>query len=219
LTTLSADIDNAVTSFTVASAPDIPFAKTYVIQIDNEQMLVITVSAETNTLTVTRGYNGTAAAARAGQTEVRLNYGSRADYVNLTLEHDLSPQPVGCAMLFIYYLRDQLGFDIDEIIAAAPGIENASALLRGVYRNLTGDDSDPFPLFKQLLDNAYPPNQRIPVLGDPGYIPDPKDPASPWPIGRVSFGLDKSTFGKDEIDGALQLSTAAGYPRGCPGRC
>jgi hypothetical protein len=54
LTTLSAAIDNAVTSFTVVKAQTIPFATTYIIQIDSEQMLVKAVTTSTNALTVTR---------------------------------------------------------------------------------------------------------------------------------------------------------------------
>ena len=74
----------------------------------------------------------------------------RQDFVNNVdpNDHGLDPK-TGCAILFIYYLHVQLGFSIESIIAAAPN-------LAGVYRNLTGDTSDPFPFFKQLLDNAFP---------------------------------------------------------------
>src|SRR6476661_2262868 len=76
---------------------------------------------------------------------------NRIDYVNTEDPHDHAPdEKIGCATLFIYYLSYQLGYDIQKIInAAAP-------TLAGVYRNLTGDNADPFPWFKQLLDTAFP---------------------------------------------------------------
>ena len=146
LTTLPASIDRVVTSFTVAAAQTIPFATSYIIQIDSEQMLVTAVITKANRLIVTRGYNGTTAAAHMAQSEVFHSYGSHSDYVNLTLEHDHSKSPAsGCGMLFLYYLNVQLGFSINAIIAAAPGVNNAATCLRGVYQNLTGHHSDPFP--------------------------------------------------------------------------
>jgi hypothetical protein len=177
LTTLPAPIDGVVTSFSVATAQTIPFATSYIIQIDGEQLLVTAVNAKANRLAVTRGYNGTTAAAHAAQSEVFHNYGSRADYVNLTLEYDhgVSPAP-GCGMLFLYYLYVQFGFSINAIIAAAPGVNNAATCLRGVYQNLTGDNGDPFPYFKQLLDNAFPPDE---VSLIPGPNPDNPFPLTP----------------------------------------
>lgn len=61
-TTLSAAISNTIgTSITVTNAVNLGGAGTYyVIQVDDEQMLV--TARSTNTLTVTRGFNGTTAA-------------------------------------------------------------------------------------------------------------------------------------------------------------
>jgi len=81
---------------------------------------------------------------------------SRADYVNHPNPADNGPDPLtGCALLFIWYLSDQLGFNIKSIVAAG------ASTLGGVYRNLTGDPDDPFPLFKQLLDTAFPGTSTI----------------------------------------------------------
>jgi hypothetical protein len=112
----------------------------------------------------------------------------RADYVNNidVTDHGIDAK-TGCAILFIYYLNVQLGFNINAIIAAA------ATELSGVYRNLTGDSSDPFPFFKQLLDNAFPGTTSI-----PGANPD-----NPYPLGTLSFWVDKSTFGKDEVNDIL----------------
>ncbi len=122
------------------------------------------------------------------------DFGSRFDYVNSTLPYPGNGPGTGCSMLFIYYLFHQLGFSINQIIAAAPGYDkngnlNATAPLRGVYNNLTDDNSDPFPFFKQLLDVAYPGSQ---VSSIPGTNPD-----DPWPLASFQYWGVKNTYGKD----------------------
>jgi hypothetical protein len=99
----------------------------------------------------------------------------RLDYVNNIDVHDHAPDAKsGCATLFIYYLSYQLGYSIQRIVAAA------APTLAGVYRNLTGDAADPFPHFKQMLDNAFP--QKNPD-GTPRHtaIPGP-NPDNPYPL-------------------------------------
>jgi hypothetical protein len=70
--------------------------------------------------------------------------------------------------LFIYYLFHELGFSINQIVGA--GASN----LAGVYRNLTGHTDDPFPVFKSLLDDAFPSqtNSAVP----------PPNVDDPWPL-------------------------------------
>jgi hypothetical protein len=68
----------------------------------------------------------------------------------------------------------QLDFDINSIVAAV------AHTLRGVYTNLTKDPVDPFPDFKQVLDDAFPPTNpngtpRISTI--PGSNPD-----NPFPL-------------------------------------
>ena len=202
--TLSAAVDNVTNSIPVVQATTVPFASSFIIQIDSEQMLVTTVNMIANTLTVTRSYNGTSAAAHSDGANVVQNYGSRADYVNVTLEYDHGiDAATGCAMLFLYYLQVQLGFTPNQIIAAAPGVGNAATCLRGVYQSLTKDTSDPFPFFKQLLDDAFPPDQ---VANIPGPNPD-----NPWPLGELSFWVEKSSFGKDEATDSL-TTIPPGFP-------
>ncbi|MEP7310368.1 MAG: tachylectin-related carbohydrate-binding protein [Acidobacteriota bacterium] len=110
------------------------------------------------------------------------DFGSRFDYVNSVLPYPGNGPGTGCSMLFLYYLVSQLGYSIEEIISAAPGYKNgvldAIAPLRGVYQNLTGDHGDPFPAFKQLLDNAFPPDK---VSTIPGTTTG--DPDNPFPLG------------------------------------
>ena len=52
-----------------------------------------------------------------------------------------------------------------------------ASTLAGVYKNLTGDTGDPFPLFKQLLDDAFPSETSSAVLG-PNFD-------DPWPLPAV----------------------------------
>jgi hypothetical protein len=93
-----------------------------------------------------------------------LSSPSRADNVNNINPTDDGPDAItGCSLLFIYYLFTQLGFSINSIVAAG------APTLAGVYKKLTGDPSDPFPFFKQLLDWAYPGASTItgPNLDNP----------------------------------------------------
>ena len=207
LTTLSAPIDNIVTTFSVVKAPTEPYESTFLIQIDNEQMLVTGVNTGANTLTVTRGVNGSTAAGHSAKATVYLNYGSRADYINVTLKYDHGQDAApGCGMLFLYYLQIQLGFtSISQIIAAAPGVSNASSCLRGVYQNLTGDPGDPFPYFRQLLDNAFPPGQFAKITGP--------NPDNPWPLALFQYWGVKNTYGKDEVSDLIKKSLGV-YPNG-----
>jgi hypothetical protein len=196
LSTLSAAIDATVTTLPLVKASLSPFATTFVVQVEDEQMFVSSVNTGANTFTVLRGYNGTTEAPHASGTDVVFNYGARGDYVNLTLEYDHGiDAATGCAMLFIYYLHLQLGFSIDAIIAAAPGANHAATCLRGVYQNLTNDPGDPFPFFAELLNTAFPP-------GQPATLPSP-NPDNPWPIGILSFWGVKNTWGHDEVKDIL----------------
>ncbi len=102
----------------------------------------------------------------------------RADYVNNVdvADHGIDAK-TGCAILFTYYLHTQLGFSINEIVGAA------ASELSGVYRNLTGHPGNPFPLFKLLLDRAYPGTTSI-----PGNNPD--NPWTvPWPWGWADLNI------------------------------
>jgi hypothetical protein len=108
----------------------------------------------------------------------------------------------GCTTLFIYYLFHQLGFSIKQIVGAG------GATLTWVYRNLTGDTyGDPFPFFKRLLDNAFPPPPPGQTVTVPGPIPD-----DPWPLGMLSFVFEKNSFGKDEVTDQLTPPNNGVFP-------
>lgn len=125
-----------------------------------------------------------------------FHYGPRTDYINTTLGAAGNNPATGCGMLFLYYLFHQLGFSIPAIIAAAPGLDAGrnpigGACLRGVFRNLTGDDTDPFPYFAALLAQAFPPDQVAAVAGSNGD--------DPWPLGSLAFLGGKNLWGHDEV--------------------
>lgn len=137
------------------------------------------------------------------------HFGARKDYVNSTLPFPGNGPGTGCSLLFIYYLFHQLGFSIPSIIAAAPGLDSSGnpidgACLRGVYQNLTGDTTDPFPYFASLLAATFPPDQAASIPG-----PNTDDP---WPLGILSFVGSKNTWGQDEILDIINHGGA--YPDG-----
>lgn len=131
------------------------------------------------------------------------DFGSRFDYVNSTLPYPGNGPGTGGSMLFIYWLYHQLGFTIPQIITAAPGYTmghlNATAPLRGVYSNLTGDLSDPFPYFKQWLDITYPTDQVSSIGGT--------NPDDPWPIASLHYWGVKDDYGQDEVTDLIAQSS------------
>ena len=138
------------------------------------------------------------------------HYGARQDYIGSVKPFAGNGPATGCCMAFLYYLFHQLQFtSIPQIVAAAPGVDssnnvNGGSCLKGVYKNLTGDDSDPFPYFASLLAAAYRPDQ---VASIPGPNVD-----DPWPLGSLTYVGAKDTWGKDEITDVINKSGT--YPDG-----
>jgi Polyglycine hydrolase-like, structural repeat len=97
----------------------------------------------------------------------------RSDFVNTAPDDNGYNATNGCTTLFIYYLFHQLGYTIEQIVGAA------GVTLAAVYRNLTGDPNDPFPLFKRLLDTRFPAHTGSAVPG-PNFD-------DPWPLGNVAW--------------------------------
>ena len=98
---------------------------------------------------------------------------SRQDFVNNAPDDHGYNATNGCTTLFIYYLFHQLGYSIEQIVAAA------GTTLAAVYKNLTGDPNDPFPLFKRLLDVRFPSTTGS-AVGGPNFD-------DPWPLGDVAW--------------------------------
>jgi hypothetical protein len=122
----------------------------------------------------------------------------RLDFVNNDPDDNGYDATNGCTTLFIYYLFHQLGFTINQIVAAG------ASTLAGVYKNLTGDAGDPFPFFKRLLDLQFP-SQSNSALPGPNFD-------DPWPIGILSFVADKNSFGKDEVNDAIGSASNGQFP-------
>jgi hypothetical protein len=74
-TTLTSGIDNSTTSITVADGASFPAGVSFAIQTENEQMIVNSKTG--NTLTVTRGANGTTAASHPGGSGVNTAFDQR----------------------------------------------------------------------------------------------------------------------------------------------
>jgi len=98
---------------------------------------------------------------------------TRQDFVNNAPDDNGYNATNGCTTLFIYYLFHQLGYSINQIVGAA------GATLTAVYKNLTSDPNDPFPLFKRMLDARFPSQTGSSVPG-PNFD-------DPWPLGDVAW--------------------------------
>ena len=84
----------------------------------------------------------------------------------------------GCSILFIYYLKDQLGFSMPQIV------QNGGATLAETYKNLTGKNDDPFWAFKSLLSDHFPQGVQSPS--------DNPFPLTPSVSSKVAPGMGSS---------------------------
>ena len=98
---------------------------------------------------------------------------TRQDFVNNAPDDNGYDATNGCTTLFIYYLFSQLGYSINQIVGAG------ASTLSGVYKNLTGNSADPFPLFKATLDLWFPSTTSSAVPG-PNFD-------DPWPLAEDAF--------------------------------
>jgi hypothetical protein len=83
----------------------------------------------------------------------------RPDFVNSTEGTDQNFVSIGCATLFINYLRHQLGFSIYEITQAG------GSTLEQTYNNLTGQ-SGAYPAFNDVLGRRFAPTTSSPLTTD-----------------------------------------------------
>jgi hypothetical protein len=130
---------------------------------------------------------------------------ARSDWVNTTftgatvggtfVHGDGDPVSFGCALGFIYYLTVQLGFTINQVISSYSGN------LASCYHTLTGDPTDPFPIFTGLLASVYPAGTTATLTGT---VPD-----NPFPIAEVQFYDQKNTFGLDETTDIIKQGGVA----------
>jgi hypothetical protein len=90
----------------------------------------------------------------------------RPDFVGLTDDTDGNKFSYGCALLFIYYLRSQLGFSMRAIVQAA------ADTLEEVYTNLTQDHNG-FASFSALLSVRFPLDSPSGMNGSTNPFPLP----------------------------------------------
>ena len=76
--------------------------------------------------------------------------GDRANFVDQNLDVNRPGQITGCTTLYLWFLHEQLGYGITEIIRAGSPVN-----LSGVYKNLTGHD-DGWTPFIELIERHYP---------------------------------------------------------------
>jgi hypothetical protein len=88
--------------------------------------------------------------------------GGRPDFVNTTDPTDRNYVSIGCATLFLNWLRYQLHFSWAEIVAAG------GSTLAATYTNLTGR-TDALAAFKGLLDAHFPPGAPCGLTNDNPY--------------------------------------------------
>jgi len=121
---------------------------------------------------VNNGFLGVGIDADYAVADLWLN-SARQDFVNNAPDDNGYNATNGCTTLFIYYLFHQLGYSVNQIVGAA------GATLAAVYKNLTSDPNDPFPLFKRMLGTQFPSQTGSAVPG-PNFD-------DPWPLGDVAW--------------------------------
>jgi len=87
-----------------------------------------------------------------------LNRG-RPNWVDHTEQDDTQYPSIGCSVLFLNWLRFQLKYTWQQIIAAG------ADTLAQVYSNLTGQKNG-FVRFKTLMDQKFPPSQQAALATD-----------------------------------------------------
>ena len=108
--------------------------------------------------------------------------GGRPDFVNNTDPTDRNYLSIGCAVLFLNWLRYQLHFSWDEIILAG------ASTLAQTYTNLTGR-TDAWTRFTTLLQNHFPAGAPSGLTTD-----------NPFPL------LDPASWGGWESLGGILIS-------------
>lgn len=88
--------------------------------------------------------------------------GDRPDFVNTTDPTDRNYISIGCSTLFLNWLRYQLKFTWEQIVAAG------GPTLADIYTNLTGK-TDAFTRFKKLLDTNFPVGVPANLTNDNPY--------------------------------------------------
>ena len=97
-----------------------------------------------------------------------LNAAGRPDYVDSNKQTDTDYVSIGCSVLFLNYLRSQLGYSWAQIAQAG------GATLNEIYKNLTRSQNG-FAEFSAILQARFP-------AGTPASVPND----NPFPLAAVS---------------------------------
>lgn len=120
---------------------------------------------------------------------------ARPDWVTQTEGTDRDYVSIGCATLFINYLRHQLHFSLAQIVQAA------GTTLQQTYERLTGS-TDAFGPFASLLEARFPPGVTVDLPND-----------NPFPLSEVPdvMFMPAKAAGKDVLwRGLVPKFTGAG---------
>ena len=93
---------------------------------------------------------------------------ARDNWLEVNDEDHVPDKVIGCGTLFLFYLYDQLGYRIEDIINAGGGH------LSNVYENLTGDSAlNAWGKFSGIVDSHYPhgPAASTPPGSPGGFTP------------------------------------------------
>ena len=118
--------------------------------------------------------------------------GTRPNWVDNTEQTDQDYTSIGCAVLFLNFLRYELTYSWNAIIAAA------APTLGGVYANLTGL-KDGWARFSTLMQSFYPQGKPSGVTTD-----------NPFPLARHGGSMLQGRFGNRGNFEAIQASSAGG---------
>jgi uncharacterized protein YjdB len=83
----------------------------------------------------------------------------RPDYVTVTDGTDVNPISTGCGTLFLYYLQNQLGFGLDQIVQAG------GSTLQKTHATLTGS-MEALDSFTWLLQKQFPIGVPVAITDD-----------------------------------------------------
>jgi hypothetical protein len=84
---------------------------------------------------------------------------------------DQDAYSVGCAMLFLFYLKDQLDFPIEQIAQTMPKAKKIDGTLDQLYKQLTHATVAAYPQFRRFVDVALPQGHAQLTVNDPFPLP------------------------------------------------
>jgi hypothetical protein len=84
----------------------------------------------------------------------------RPDFVDLNDPSDQHPVSIGCAVLFLNYLRYQLGYSWEDIVA------HGRPTLAETWYSLTAKGANVWEMFSTLLEMHFPRGKRVQLTSD-----------------------------------------------------